>query len=176
MFADVVEHGAEVLHVEDEQAAVVGDAEDDVEDAVLRLVEAHEAGEELRPHLAHCGADGVPLLAEDVEEADGAGLELRVGDAEGVLAFLDEGGHLTRLADAAEVAFHVGHEAGHAGLAEGFGQHLEGDGLAGAGGAGDEAVAVGHAAVDAEVALVAVGNVELAVVGVHRAGEVRRCS
>ena len=76
------------------------------------------------------------LLAEDVEEADGAGLELRVGYAEGILALLDERGHLPRLADAAEVALHVGHEAGDAGLAEGLGEDLQGDGLAGARGAG----------------------------------------
>jgi hypothetical protein len=40
--------------------------------------------------------------------------------------------------------FYVGHEAGHADVGEAFRQALQGDGLAGAGGPRDEAVAVGH--------------------------------
>ena len=49
-----------------------------------------------------------------------------------------------RLADAGEVALDVGGEDRHADAAEGFGDDLEGDGLAGAGGAGDQAVAIGE--------------------------------
>ena len=75
-------------------------------------------------------------------------------------ALLDETGELAHLADAAQVALHVGHETRHAGLAEGFGQHLQGDGLAGAGGAGDEAVAVRHLADDGDRAVGGVGYVQ----------------
>jgi YebC/PmpR family DNA-binding regulatory protein len=46
--------------------------------------------------------------------------------------------------DAGQVALHVGHEHRHAELAEVLGQGLQRDGLAGAGGAGDQAVAVGQ--------------------------------
>ena len=87
-------------------------------------------------------------------------LERRFLQAELRQAFLDETGHLAHLADAAEVSLHVRHEAGHARLAEGFGDHLQGDGLAGAGRAGDEAVAVGHFAAEGDRAVGAVGDVE----------------
>ena len=46
--------------------------------------------------------------------------------------------------DAGEVALHVGAEHRHAGAAELLGQDLQGDRLAGAGGAGDQAVPVGQ--------------------------------
>ena len=47
------------------------------------------------------------------------------------------------LGDAGEVALDVGHEDRHTQAREAFGQGLQGDGLAGAGGTGDQAVAVG---------------------------------
>ena len=84
------------------------------------------------------------LLAIDVEKAHRAALEFGVLDTELRHPLLDEAGQATRLADAGEVALHVGHEAGDSDLAEGLCKDLEGDGLAGAGRAGDEAVAVGH--------------------------------
>jgi hypothetical protein len=48
-------------------------------------------------------------------------------------------------AQAAQVALDVGGEHRHAGITEIFHQTLQGDGLAGAGSAGDQAVAVGQA-------------------------------
>jgi hypothetical protein len=52
---------------------------------------------------------------------------------------------LAGLAGAGQVALDVGHEHRHADAREILGQGLQGHGLAGAGGAGDEAVAVGQA-------------------------------
>ena len=49
---------------------------------------------------------------------------------------------LARGADAGEIALDVGGEHRHAGLRKAFGQHLQRDGLAGAGRAGDQPVAV----------------------------------
>ena len=49
------------------------------------------------------------------------------------------------LADSGEVALHVGGKNRHADAAETFRHHLQGDGLARAGGAGDQAVPVRHA-------------------------------
>ena len=48
------------------------------------------------------------------------------------------------LGDAGQVALDVGHEDRHAAPAEGLGEGLQGHGLAGAGGAGDQAVPVRH--------------------------------
>ena len=101
----------------------------------------------------------MPLLAEHIVEAGGAAGELRILDAEFGKALLDEAAQASGLADTGQVALHVGHEARHAGLAEGLGQHLEGHGLARARGTGDEAVAVGHLAYDADGTLRAVSNV-----------------
>jgi hypothetical protein len=49
------------------------------------------------------------------------------------------------LADACEIALDVGHEDRHADVGKLFGQSLQRDRLAGAGGAGDQAVAIGQA-------------------------------
>ena len=46
-----VEHGAEVLQVEEEQASLIGYLEHNVEHSVLRLIELHEARQQLRSHL-----------------------------------------------------------------------------------------------------------------------------
>jgi hypothetical protein len=47
------------------------------------------------------------------------------------------------IGDARQVALHVGGEHRHAGVGEGLGHDLQGDGLAGAGRAGHHAVAIG---------------------------------
>ena len=84
------------------------------------------------------------LLTVNVEEAHGAALELGILNAELRQAFLYETGQLARLGDAAEVSFHIGHEAWHARLAESFCNYLEGNGFTCAGGSGDESVAASH--------------------------------
>ena len=58
----------QVLEVEQQQAALVGDAEGDVEHALLGLVEVEQARQQQRPHLGDRGADRVALLAEQVPE------------------------------------------------------------------------------------------------------------
>ena len=77
MLRNVVEHRPQVLQVEDHQAALVGHAEDDVQHAVLRLVQSQQAREQLGPHLRDGGTHGMALLAVDVEEAHGTRLEFR---------------------------------------------------------------------------------------------------
>ena len=110
----------------------------------LRFVEVEQAAKEERPDLGNGGADGVALLAEDVPEGDGAGGEGEVVDLEllypvGNFRVVD-----ARLADAGEVSLNVGGKDGDADAAEGFGHYLQGDGFAGAGGAGDQTMAVRH--------------------------------
>ena len=94
------------------------------------------------------------LLAEHVVNAHGATFEFGILDLEFRHAFLDEAAHGAGLADAAEIAFHICHEAGNTSLAEGFCKHLEGNGLAGTGGAGDESVAVGHLSANGDRAFI----------------------
>ena len=99
------------------------------------------------------------LLAENVVEAHRTGAEGRIVDAELGTALFYESCHLSGLAYAGKVAFHIGHKARDASLAEGFRKHLERDGLSCAGCSGNKPVAVDHFAVDANRPLRAVCNV-----------------
>jgi hypothetical protein len=143
--AHVLQHGAQVLQVQQQHAVVVGDLEHQVEHAGLGLVEVEHAAQQQRPHVGDGGAHRVALLAEDVPQRGRAGQRFGNLDA----ALLEDAGHLgaygAGLADAGQVALDVGHEDRHADFREILGQGLQGDGLAGAGGAGDQAVAVRQA-------------------------------
>lgn len=144
VLADVPQHGLEVFEVEQEEAVVVGDLEDEGEDAGLDVVEVEDAGEDERAHFGDGGADGVALLAEDVPEGDRGGLELKAGELEALEAGVEFWVGRAGLGDAGEVALDVGGEDGDTDRGEGLGHDLEGDGFAGAGSSGDEPVAVGH--------------------------------
>ena len=157
---DEVEHGAEVFQVYQQKAVVVGDAENDVQHAGLGFVEVEEPPEHVGAHAGDGGAQGVALFAVNVEEADGAGLECRVFDAEFRHAFLDEAGGPARLGNAAQVTLHVGHETGDAGLGEGFGHHLQGDGLAGSRRPGNQSVAAQHLGVQRNRSVLGMGHIQ----------------
>ena len=77
VLADVGQHRTQVLEVEQEHAVVVGDAEDEREDAGLGVVQVEQAAQEQRPHLRDGRADGMALLAEDVPEDDWASRRTR---------------------------------------------------------------------------------------------------
>ena len=82
------------------------------------------------------------LLAEHIPEHGRAAGEPGSPDAEQLQPLVELGARRSRLADARQVALDVGHEDRDADGAETLGQHLQRHGLAGAGGAGDEAVPV----------------------------------
>ena len=145
ILADEDQHGLQVFQVKERQPLLIRHAEGDVEHALLCIGQVEEAGQQQRAHLGHGGADGVALLGPEIPEGDGEGRVAEVianrGGAGGEGAVqLALGG--ARLGEAGEVALHVGQEDGDAGGGEGLGQDLQGDGLAGAGGARDQAVAV----------------------------------
>ena len=100
------------------------------------------------------------LLAENIEELHRAALELRIFNAEFSAALLDKAAHGAALADAGEVALHIGHKTGNAGLAEGLGQYLQGNGFTGTGGAGYESVAASHLALKGNGAVGRMRNVQ----------------
>ena len=142
--ADVLEHRAQVLEIEQQQAVVVGHAEDDVQNAGLDLGQAEETTEERGTHFGNGDADRMALIAEDVPETGRIGLEGKILDAKALdtlgKAVAEHAGH----AHAGQVALDVAEEYRDAHIGEGLGHHLHRDGLAGAGRAGDDAVAVGH--------------------------------
>jgi hypothetical protein len=84
------------------------------------------------------------LFAEDVPERGRARAPDRLGQAMLGQAGLELVRGLAGLGNAGQVTFDVGHEHRHAQPREALGQRLQRDGLAGAGGAGDQAVAVAH--------------------------------
>ncbi len=67
--------------------------------------------------------------------------------------FIDLGMRFAGGREARQVALDVGGKNRNADTREGFRQHLQGNGLAGTGGAGDQSVTVGHAGVQGDLAL-----------------------
>jgi hypothetical protein len=84
------------------------------------------------------------LFAEDVPESNGRAGEREFPQLELLDAVSDLRVVLSRLADAGEIAFDVGSKDRHTDAAESLGHYLQRDSLAGAGGAGYEAVTIGH--------------------------------
>ena len=83
------------------------------------------------------------LFAKHVPEGDRAAGEGKLAESEHVDARLEFGIHCARLRKAGEIAFYVGHKNRHADRAELLGHYLQRHCLAGAGGAGDQSVAIG---------------------------------
>ena len=142
VLAHVVEHRAEVFHVDEEHLPVVGDAEDDVQHAFLHLGEPEQTREQHWPHVRDGHANGDAVLAVHVPKTGGATLVSESFEAELGDALLHVLGVDARLAHAGDVAFDVGHEDGHARLREAFRHHLERDRLARARSASDKAVTI----------------------------------
>ena len=68
--ATIAEHGAQILEIEQQQPLLVGDAERDVEHALLDVVEIEQARQQQRPHLGDGGAHRMALLPEQIPEHD----------------------------------------------------------------------------------------------------------
>ncbi len=159
MVAHVVEHGAKILDVEEQEARVVRNLEDDGQDVGLRVIESHQLREQQRSHLGDGGAERVSRLAVHVPESrrirvitpDILEPELRN-------ALLHVLRILARLAHTGQVAFGVCQEHRHAGVGERLRQYLQRDGLAGAGRAGNQPVAIGHLRYDAYAFVVALAH------------------
>src|SRR5262249_14145346 len=70
MIRDIGEHGAQIFEVEDRQPLLIGNAEANIEHALLTAVELNDPRHQYRPHLENGGADGMPLLPEQTPEYD----------------------------------------------------------------------------------------------------------
>ena len=157
---NVVYHCTQVLEIQQQQAFVVGDAEDDVHHAALHLIESEKPAQEHRAHVRNRGTHGMSLLAEHVINSYRATGELGILNTEFRHSLLDESAHGSRLADAAQVSLHVGHEAGNTCLTESFCKHLERYCLSCTGSSGDKSMAVGHFAANRYRAFLAMGDIE----------------
>ena len=66
----------QVLEIDERQLLVVGDLEGDIEHALLRLAQIHQARQQQRPERGDRRADRMALVAEQVPEDHGIGLEV----------------------------------------------------------------------------------------------------
>ncbi|MHC2292853.1 hypothetical protein ACVIJW_008723 [Bradyrhizobium barranii subsp. barranii] len=140
---DGIEQRAQILHVDEGQPVVVGDAEGDVEHAFLHVVQVEHAREQKRPHLRDGCPHGMTLFAEHVPEhcRELVGLK-RQAHLGGTLD--DEILGLADLGDAGEVTLDVGREDRNAGARKSFRHDLQRYRLTGSGSTRDEAVAIGE--------------------------------
>jgi len=142
LVGDQAEQRAQVVEVEQQQAAVVGQLEHDVEHAGLGFVQLQDAREQGGADLADGGAYRMAQLAPEIPEHHRRGLVAVIADAHQVDALLQLLARRARHRQPGHVALHVGQEDRHADPAEALGQGHQGDRLAGTGRAGDQAVAV----------------------------------
>jgi len=143
MLGNKAEHRAQILEIEEQQPLVIGDAEADIEHALLHLVEVHETRQQKRPHLGDRRPNGMALLAEQIPEHNREPVHLVV-NAEALGASDKRLLGVALLGDTREVAFDIGSEDGDACVGKAFRQHLQGHGLAGSGRARNETVPIGE--------------------------------
>ena len=82
VIADKLGDGAEVFEVEQQQAAVVRDAENNVQYAALHLVEIEQARQQQGAEIGDRRPHRVALLAKDIPEHHRVGVRLPVADAD----------------------------------------------------------------------------------------------
>ena len=144
VLAHELEHGAQILEVEQQQAVVVGHLEDNVQHAGLDLGQAEKSGQKHRAHGTDRDAHGMADLAEDIPKAGGIALEFKAVDPKTLDARLHVGAVSAGLAHAGQVSLNVCKEDRHAHIGKGLRHDLHGDGFARTGRARDQAVTVCH--------------------------------
>ena len=167
IFRHIIQHHPQVLHINEEQASVVSNLENYIQDAGLGLVQSQKARQELRSHIRDGSSQRMALLTIHIKEACRATMELRIFDAEFRTAFLNETTHLSRLANSRQVTFHVSHETRDTCLTERFGQHLQGHRLTRTRSTSNQSMSVGHFSNHVDGAIIAMRNVELLVFCIH---------
>ena len=137
--ADVLQHRAQVLEVEQQQAVVVGDLEDDVEHAFLRVVQVRGcAPAAAAPSRDTVARTGWPCSPKTSQKSTGKPAQAGVVDARGSAARASNFGVASPgLAMPDRSPFTSAMNTGTPIAGEALGQHLQRHGLAGAGGAGD---------------------------------------
>ena len=147
VLSHVLQHAAQVFQIDQMPAFIVSGFEYQVEQAFLRVVQPHQAGEQQGAHFGNGDAHGNTGFAVYIPKAHWAAFQVAFRiqpELSHALAHLAL--PVARVGDAGEVALHVAHKHGNALRAEAFGHFAQGNGFARAGGAGNQAVAVGHLA------------------------------
>ena len=139
--AEMLQQRPKILEIDEQQTLFVGELEGDIENPLLDIVEFEHAGQEQGPQIRYSGADRMPGLPLEIPKCDRK-IVRRIGDPD-ILRPL----HKVRLRvsghrDPGEIAFDIGGDYRGPRARKPFRENLQGYGLAGAGGARDESVAV----------------------------------
>ena len=144
IIADILEHRAQILQIEQQQTVVVSYTENDIQNAGLDLGQTEETAKKRRPHLGNCDSDRVTLFTENIPETGGIRFKSKVFNAEAVDPLLQAFRRRAGNAHTGQVALDVTEEHRDAHIGERLSHDLHRNGLAGTGRAGDDAVAVCH--------------------------------
>ena len=166
VIAHELEHGPQILQIQQQKPVVIGDMKGNVQHTGLNLGQAQQPGQQGGAHGGHGDPHRDSVFTEDIPESSGIVLVFKILDAEAFETLAHVGAVLSGLAHSGQIAFYIGQEHGDAHIGKGFCHHLHGDGLAGAGGAGDEAMAVCHGGQQIQV-LLPLGQPNL-FISVHR--------
>ena len=144
ILAHKLEHGSQILQVQQQEAIVVSHLEDDVQNAGLDLGQAEESRQQHGAHGADRDTHGVAHFPENIPEAGGIAVEAEAVDAEARDPVLHVGSVLAWPAHAGQIALDIRQEHRNAHIRKGLRHDLHGDRFAGAGRAGNETVTVCH--------------------------------
>ena len=136
-------HGAQVFHVQQQQAVVVRNLENQLQHPRLSLVQVEHARQQQRPQIAHRGPHGMPLVTKNVPQRGGRRCKFRRGNPSFDQKFGQFWSQGACLRDASEVTLDIRHKYRHTETGKTLGHGLQGNRLASPGGAGDESVPVG---------------------------------
>ena len=142
VLGEIPEHGAQVLQIDEQHAVIVGHAEGDGQHAALHVGQPQQPRQQVGPHVGNGDAHGHAVAAKHIPQAHVATPRLPACGAQSGRALAHLLGVVAGLGHASDVALHVSHEHGYAGLGESLGQHLHGDGLARTRGPCNEPMAV----------------------------------
>ncbi len=148
MLAEVFQRGAQIGEIDQQHAFIIGKFEYQGEYAFLGFIQVQQAGNQLRAHLRNGRAHRCALLTEDIPEGHRVATLGIVFNTDFLNAFIDFRVRLAGLADTGNIALDIRQKHRYAKIGEAFCEALQRDGFAGAGGPGNQAVAVGVARIE----------------------------
>ncbi len=141
----MIEHRPQVFHVEQQPALIISDPEQNIDDAALGFIQPQQPRQQLRAKLGNGQTQRMPLLAIHIPKHHRRTLGLQSVNTYTQGALLQLFRYHTRFRDAREVTLDIGHQHRDTQLRKGLRQHLQRNGLTGAGRARNQPVTIGHA-------------------------------
>ena len=143
----IIEHGLEVLDINEQEFLIIGDPVHNAQDVGLQVIELQDPGHEKRSHLSHCRSERDTVSAVNIPESHGISLVGKAGP--GKSETRDPLLHIFRIRacsqNTGKVSLYIGHKHRNAQITEGFRKNTRCHGLARTGSAGNQTVPVRHA-------------------------------